>query len=111
MRSLFVFLFLFPCFLGAQTALIPQGAEWDYYNLGDIGNTELGYGEGDENTVVQSKKNVFEEFELYDFEERLVQLFVVSELISKNKLTCPLNGIFLLKIKHLNRSVKIHCYD
>ncbi len=74
MKSLFLFYLLFPVLVSAQTLLIPQGANWSYFDQGNVndlawnslgfnasnwssGPSQLGYGEGDENTVVSYGPN------------------------------------------------------
>ena len=46
MKRLLIFLTFVPSFLGAQVLLIPQGAAWDYFDQGNVGNvpwTDLGF--------------------------------------------------------------------
>ena len=62
-------------------------------------------------TIIQSGDFFFEEFELYDYEGKLVQLFSTADFISQHRVNRPLNGVFLLKPKKLNRSIKLLCYE
>lgn len=62
-------------------------------------------------TIHQSGDEFFKEFDLYDYEGRLIQSFSTSAPFSQHLLKSPLNGVFLLKPKNLNRSIKIHCYE
>jgi hypothetical protein len=62
-------------------------------------------------SIKQSDDFYFEEFELFDYEGRLVESFSISLSNAIHKLSRPLNGIYLLKPKNINRSIKLHCYE
>lgn len=74
MTRLLLLLFLLPFVVCGQTLLLPQGASWAYFDQGNVndpawytpgfnvsswstGNAQLGYGEGDEATVVSYGSN------------------------------------------------------
>lgn len=74
MKQLLLVLLFLPCFLNGQTLLLPQGASWNYFDQGNVndpawnslgfnasiwntGITQMGYGEGDEATVVSYGSN------------------------------------------------------
>lgn len=74
MNRLLLSLLFAPFFLKGQTLIVPQGANWSYFDQGNVadpawnsigynaatwsvGNAQLGYGEGDEATVVNYGSN------------------------------------------------------
>lgn len=62
-------------------------------------------------TITQNSDYLISEFELYDFEGKLIEVFAVSEPVFQHRVKSQLNGVFLLKPKNLNRSIKLHCYE
>ncbi len=74
MNRFLLVLFMLPSLAFGQTLLLPQGVSWDYFDQGNVnnpawntvgfnaaswssGNAQLGYGEGDEATVVSYGSN------------------------------------------------------